>query len=113
MNNLLIAAVLTASVSATADTIYFDDGTVYTLADDESLYVSSGRVWEFTRFLADDLRVQQIEPFSVQGEQCIDKLGFGPEQCTTYEEVIDEVVEQVVEQVQADCADGLTFGGGC
>lgn len=113
MKNLLIATIALAAVSAAADTIYFDDGTVYELQPEEEIYVSSGRVWEFTRFLADDLRVQQIEPFAVQAEQCIDKLGFGPEQCTTYEEVIDEVVEQVVEQVQADCDDGLTFGGGC
>ena len=113
MKSLLIATIALAAASATADTIYFDDGTVYELLPEEEIYVSSGRVWEFTRFLADDLRVQQIEPFAAQAEQCIDRLGFGPEQCTTYEEVIDEVVEQVVEQVQSDCEDGLTFGGGC
>jgi len=108
MRKLLIAMIALAATSAAADTIYFDDGTVYELKTGEEIYVSSGRVWEFTRFLANDLRVQQIEPFAVPAEQCIDQLGFGPEQCTTYEEVTE-----VVEQAQADCDDGLTFGGGC
>jgi hypothetical protein len=108
MRKLLIAMIALAATSAAADTIYFDDGTVYELQTGEEIYVSSGRVWEFTRFLANDLRVQQIEPFAAPVEQCIDQLGFGPEQCTTYEEVTE-----VVEQAQADCDDGLTFGGGC
>ena len=108
MKNLLIAMIALAATSAAADTIYFDDGTVYELKPNESVYVSSGRLWEFTRFLANDLRVQSVEPFAAQTEQCIDQLGFGPEQCTTYEEVTE-----VVEQAQADCDDGLTFGGGC
>lgn len=109
MRKLLIAMIAIAATSAAADTIYFDDGTVYELKPNESVYVSSGRLWEFTRFLANDLRVQSVEPFAAPVEQCIDQLGFGPEQCTTYE----EVTEEVAEQAQADCDDGLTFGGGC
>ena len=65
MRKLLIAMIALAATSAAADTIYFDDGTVYELKTGEEIYVSSGRVWEFTRFLANDLRVQQIEPFAV------------------------------------------------
>ena len=117
MKNLLIATIALAAVSAAADTIYFDDGTVYELKPDESVYVSSGRVWEFTRFLANDLRVQQIEPFSVESEQCLASLGFGHEQCTDFEDVTDDVVEDdvddVIETTLDECSDGFTFGGGC
>jgi hypothetical protein len=111
MKNLLIATIALAAVSAAADTIYFDDGTVYELKPNESVYVSSGRVWEFTRFLANDLRVQQIEPFSVEQEQCYADLGFGPEQCTANDDVVDD--DDVVETADGDCSDGFTFGGGC
>jgi|SaaInlStandDraft_1057018.scaffolds.fasta_scaffold07770_3 hypothetical protein len=111
MKNLLIAMIALAATSAAADTIYFDDGTVYELKPNESVYVSSGRLWEFTRFLANDLRVQSVEPFAAPAEQCIDQLGFGPEQCTSSDDAAAD--DDVVETVNVDCSDGFTFGGGC
>ena len=56
---ILVAGVIS---TAKADTIYFDDGTLYELRPGESVYISSGRVWEFTRFDPLDLRIQALEP---------------------------------------------------
>jgi hypothetical protein len=81
-----IGIILVAGVISTAksDTIYFDDGTTYDLKPGESVYVSSGRVWEFTKFHPLDLRVQALEPMSTQAadEEC---LTFGGDSCVTSE----------------------------
>jgi hypothetical protein len=93
-----------AAVTANATTVYFDNGDYYELADGEELYVSKGRVWEFTRFQADDLRIQSLEPIFDPSEQCSTGLTFGGSSCTTSEQE---------ETVESDECDGLTFGGGC
>ena len=100
----ILAAAVMAAVTANATTVYFDNGDYYELADGEELYVSKGRVWEFTRFQADDLRIQSLEPIFDPSEQCLTGLTFGGSSCTTSEPE---------ETVESDECDGLTFGGGC
>jgi len=85
-----IAAILVAGVVSTAkaDFVYYDDGSVYELQPGESVYVSSGRIWEFTRFDPLDLRIQALEPLSTvdaeEGpEDTSDCLGFGPGGCAS------------------------------
>ena len=109
LRNLIAAATLTAA-TASATTIYYDNGEVYDLADGEELYVSKGRVWEFTRFLADDLRIEQLEPFT-PSEQCSTGLTFGGGSCVTTEPVTEEV-EVETETTTTEACD-FTFGGGC
>ena len=103
LKSLLAALTLTAT-TASATTVYFDNGDYYELQPNEEVYISSGRVWEFTRFRADDLRIQSLEPFVDSSEQCTTGLTFGGESCATSEPV---------ETVESDECDGLTFGGGC
>ena len=107
LRNLIAAVTLTAATANAATTIYFEDGGYYELADGEELYVSKGRVWEFTRFLADDLRIEQLEPF-VPAEQCSTGLTFGGESCVTTEPVTEEVEDETTTET---C--DFTFGGGC
>jgi hypothetical protein len=109
LKSILAAAVMAATTANAATTIYFEDGGYYELADGEELYVSKGRVWEFTRFLADDLRIEQLEPFT-PGEQCSTGFTFGGSSCTTSTPVTEEV-EIETETTTETC--GLTFGGGC
>jgi len=74
---ILVSGVIS---TAKADTIIFDDGSMYELQAGESVYVSSGRVWEFTRFQPLDLRIEALEPFTV--DQADDScLGFGHGGC--------------------------------
>jgi hypothetical protein len=74
---ILVAGVIS---TARATTIYFDDGTVYELQENEAVYVSSGRVWEFTRFNPLDLRIEALVPLETEeAEQ--DCLGFGHTSC--------------------------------
>ncbi len=74
---ILVAGVISA---AKAQTILFDDGSMYDLQPGESVYVSKGRVWGFTRFQPLDLRIQALEPFTV--DQADDScLGFGHDGC--------------------------------
>ena len=110
LRNLIAAITLTASTANAATTIYFEDGGYYELAEGEELYVSEGRVWEFTRFLADDLRIEQIEPF-VPAEQCSTGLTFGGSSCTTNDAEVVEEVEVETETTTETC--DFTFGGGC
>ena len=80
-----VALILVAGVISTAkaDTIYFDDGTLYELKPGESVYISSGRVWEFTRFDPLDMRIEALEPLATEEpvESTEDCLGFGPGGC--------------------------------
>ena len=108
LRNLIAAVTLTAATANAATTIYFEDGGYYELADGEELYVSKGRVWEFTRFLADDLRIEQLEPF-VPAEQCSTGLTFGGGSCVTTEPVTEEVEDETTTTETCD----FTFGGGC
>jgi len=77
-----IGMILVAGVVSTAKatTIYFDDGTTYDLQENEAVYVSSGRVWEFTRFNPLDLRIEALVPLAVE-EPEEDCLGFGHSGC--------------------------------
>ena len=68
--------------TAKATTIYFDDGTTYDLQENEAVYVSSGRVWEFTRFNPLDLRIEALVPLEVE-EPEEDCLGFGHATCSS------------------------------
>ena len=79
-----IALILVAGVvsTAAATTIYFDDGTFYDLKENEAVYVSSGRVWEFTRFNPLDLRIEALVPLEVE-EPEEDCLGFGHSTCAS------------------------------
>jgi hypothetical protein len=108
LKSILAAAALTAATANAATTIYFEDGGYYELADGEELYVSKGRVWEFTRFLADDLRIEQLDPFT-PSEQCSAGFTFGGSSCTTQEPVTEEV--EVETETTETC--DFTFGGGC
>lgn len=74
---ILVSGVIS---TAKADTIIFDDGSMYELQAGESVYVSSGRVWEFTRFQPLDLRIEVLEPFTV-GQADDNCLGFGHGGC--------------------------------
>jgi len=82
---LIIGMILFAGVTSTANaiTIYFDDGTTYELQENEAVYVSSGRVWEFTRFQPLDLRIEALVPLGVE-EPEEDCLGFGHGSCAEY-----------------------------
>jgi len=79
-----IGIILAAGVVSTAKatTIYFDDGTTYDLQENEAVYVSSGRVWEFTRFNPLDLRIEALVPLEVE-EPEEDCLGFGHSTCSS------------------------------
>lgn len=79
-----IALILVFGVVSTAKstTIYFDDGTFYDLKENEAVYVSSGRVWEFTRFNPLDLRIEALVPLEVE-EPEEDCLGFGHSTCAS------------------------------
>lgn len=110
LKSLLAAVAMTAVTANAATTIYFDNGEVYDLVEGEELYVSKGRVWEFTRFLADDLRIEQLEPFT-PSEQCSTGFTFGGGSCTTYEPVTEEVEVETETETTETC--DFTFGGGC
>lgn len=86
---ILVAGVIS---TAKADTIYFDDGTLYELQPGESVYISSGRVWEFTRFDPLDLRIQALEPLATEEpvESTDDCLGFGPGGCASNSDEMSE-----------------------
>jgi hypothetical protein len=99
----MLASIAMAAVTANATTVYFDNGDYYELTEGEELYVSKGRVWEFTRFQADDLRIQSLEPIFDPSDQCSTGLTFGGSSCTTSEPV---------ETNESDECDVLTFGGG-
>ena len=105
LKSLLAAATLMAA-TANATTIYFDNGDYYDLKEGEEVYVSKGRVWEFTKFQANDLRIQSLEPVVDPSEQCSAGLTFGGSSCVTNEPEVEEVEE-------TSACDGLTFGGGC
>ena len=91
---ILVAGVIS---TAKADFVYYNDGSVYELQPGESVYVSSGRVWEFTRFQPLDLRIQALEPLS-----------------TLAAEETEEVSEQTTEASEQSTEDCLGFGhGGC
>ena len=79
-----IGIILVAGVVSTAKatTIYFDDGTFYDLKENEAVYVSSGRVWEFTRFNPLDMRIEALVPLEVE-EPEEDCLGFGHTTCAS------------------------------
>jgi hypothetical protein len=77
---ILVAGVVSTAKAAT--TIYFDDGTFYELQENEAVYVSSGRVWEFTRFNPLDLRIEALEPLATE-EPEEDCLGFGHTTCAS------------------------------
>lgn len=118
MKNLLIAAALTASVGATASTIYFDDGSTLDLPVGSKVYVTKRTVWEFTRFNEGGFDIRPLLPVVEVEESCTasDGLTFGgssyvcEEVLTVTEE--EEVVEVEVE-VEDEACDVLTFGGGC
>ena len=80
---LIIGMVLFAGVTSTANaiTIYFDDGTTYELQENEAVYVSTGRVWEFTRFQPLDLRIEALVPLAVEESEEEACLGFGHGGC--------------------------------
>jgi hypothetical protein len=77
---ILVAGVVSTAKAAT--TIYFDDGTFYELQENEAVYVSSGRVWEFTRFNPLDMRVEALEPLATEEPEA-DCLGFGHTSCSS------------------------------
>ena len=100
-----ILAAMTLAATANAATVYFDNGDYYELAEDEQVFISKGRVWEFTRFQANDLRIQSLEPLVDPSEQCTTGLTFGGSSCVTSEP------EAPVETETETC--DFTFGGGC
>lgn len=101
MNKLAVfgvALILIAGVFSTAkaETIIFDDGSMYDLQPGESIYVSKGRVWEFSRFQPLDLRLEALEPFTM-GEADNECLGLGHVSgCEVSEEMTQEQTEAVI-----------------
>ena len=114
MNKLLSATALSLALlagvsSVNADeTVYFEDGSYFVLKPGEKIFVSRGTLWEFTRFLSRDLRIEAAAPVYVAPvfEEC-DGLTFGGDSC-------DVVEEEEVEETVVEVCDALTFGGpGC
>lgn len=93
----VIFAMLASAAQAT--TIYFDDGTAYDLQPGESVYVSSGRLWEFTVFNPLDMRIEAVEPLEyepLEDEGSDDCLTFGGGSCVYEEEVdVDVILETI------------------
>ena len=103
-----IALILVMGVISTAeaDTIYFDDGTLYELQPGESVYISSGRVWEFTRFDPLNMRIEALEPLATEEpvESTEDCLGFGPGGCASSSDDMSEsekayLIHQMVQKI--------------
>lgn len=94
---ILVAGVIS---TARAQTIYFQDGSTYDLAAGESVYVSAGRVFEFTRFQPTDMQLKALEPMVAPGEATGPCLAFGHGPCveesteTNYQEVIEALSER-------------------
>lgn len=107
-----IAAILVAGIVSTAkaDFVYYDNGSVYELQPGESVYVSSGRIWEFTRFDPLDLRIQALEPLSTvdaeEGpEDTSDCLGFGPGGCApSSDEPSESDIADLIERLAQNIA---------
>ena len=101
-----------ASKAEAQETIYFENGDFFTLEPGEKIYVTKGQLWEFTRFLTSDLRIQARTPIYISPEtiEC-DGLTFGGDSCDTEEETTVSTVESE-EETEEEC-DGFTFGGGC
>ena len=94
---ILVAGVIS---TAKAQTIYFEDGSTYDLAEGESVYVSGGRVFEFTRFQPTDMQLKALEPMVAPGEAAGPCLAFGYGECveesteTNFQEVIEALTER-------------------
>lgn len=100
---VVAVAVLCAAVSA--ETIYFEDGTSLNVPAGSGVYIQSGAAWRYTRFDADGMHLERMEPDAKVVEVCEEaEMTFGGSS--------QECVE-VVETPPVEC-DELTFGAyGC
>jgi len=115
MKNLMMAAALTASVGATASTIYFDDGSTIDLPVGSKVYVTEGSVWEFTRFNEGGFDIRPLLPTAEVEESCTTSNGltFGGASYVCEEVLTVTEEEESVEVEDESEACDFTFGGGC
>ena len=107
---MLLAAA--ASKAEAQETVYFENGDFFTLEPGEKIYVTKGQLWEFTRFLTSDLRIQARTPVYISPEtQECDGLTFGGASCGVEEEETTVVVVVEPEEETVEECDGFTFGG--
>ena len=130
MKYVLSALVLFSSLAFGETVVLYDDGSTYTLAEGESVYVSSGKVFEVKGSLADSVSFSVAAPHSkrdgdtdpVEPEEPVDlpscdELGFGHVECEPEPEP-PACPEGQVEFFDGACIDepdqdegDFTFGG--
>ncbi len=93
----LVSLMMVISMSAVAETtILYDDGSTYTLAEDEHVYVSDKGVYSARGGLKTWLRIIRMEPwterdyvYTPQPDQCDGGLTFGHVACPEEDEDSD------------------------
>lgn len=89
MKYILLPLLLISSIAFGQTVVLYEDGSTYTLKDEESLYISDKGVYSARGGLANILRINRMEP----------------------SEARDYVAPEPVDPVP--CTDQLTFGGAC
>lgn len=109
----LVSSLLFLSFAVTAQTvIMYDDGSTYTVAEDEDVYVSSAPLYRSVSIVgAQPNKTRDYVAPPVTGDEvCWEWAGIAAP--TGYSTEACYVEEEVVEVVEEECTpDSLTFGG--
>lgn len=107
MKKTLAILLSVLSLNLSAATLYFDDGSSIEVPIGHKVYVSTGTVWQFTRFNAGGFDIRPLEEAASVVEECTEDSGltFGGDSV-----VCEEVIETPEEE---SCEDSLGFGHGC
>lgn len=89
MKYILLPLLLISSIAFGQTVVLYEDGSTYTLKDEESVYISEKGVYSARGGLLQTLRINRLKP----------------------SEKRDYVAPEPVDPVP--CTDQLTFGGGC
>lgn len=107
MKKTLAILLSVLSLNLSAATLYFDDGSSIEVPVGHKVYVSTGTVWQFTRFNAGGFDIRPLEEAASVVEECTQENAFtfggGSVVCS-----------EVIETPEEETCDGqLGFGHGC
>lgn len=111
-------ALLGFSATISAQTVInYDDGSTYTVKEEEKIYISDKNVWAVTGGVSRGFfRTTLLNPHSDRDyvqteptgdEACWPWAGVAPPPGFSWEACVPE------EEEESSCTDGLGFGGGC
>ena len=114
----MLGTILFASSVSAQTVINYEDGSTYTLKENQEIYISSSRVYKASGSIVNSLRFSKMNPWGRR--DYVEPVYTGEEQCWAWAGVaappgysVEACYKEQEEQEEECSPDGLSFGGSC